>query len=90
MVTEEGKIKLIDFGFAIKNDSLISNVRVGTPRYMSPDVLNRKYSPPDDIWALGVTMYHLLTAEFPFDADSMEGLIMQVNKGKFKMPNSLS
>ena len=73
MITEEGKIKLVDFGFACEGGGS-GNVRVGTPRYMSPDVLNRKYSPADDIWALGVSMFHLFTAEFPFDADSMEGL----------------
>ena len=90
MVTEDDKIKLIDFGFAIEDIKQKNNLRVGTPRYMSPEVLDRKYSAPGDIWALGVTMYFLLTAEFPFNAQTMDGLIQQVKSGKFSMPKQLS
>lgn len=45
---------------------------VGTRRYMSPEHLSgglrrkRGYGAPADVWALGVTLYVLLTGEFPF------------------------
>jgi calcium-dependent protein kinase len=53
--------KLADFGFAqcvdnFKNDMLESTV--GTPMYMSPQVLERgRYSSKTDIWSLGMIFY---------------------------------
>ena len=89
MVTDDNKIKLIDFGFAMQDKSY-SDILVGTPRFMSPEVFQKKYSPAVDIWALGVSMFYLFTANFPFDADSMEKLSLQIKKGKFNMPKDIS
>lgn len=46
---------------------------VGTRRYMSPEVCGkvgarRTYGAPADVWALGVTLFVLLTARYPFTA----------------------
>ena len=65
---------IIDFGFAIynKNQNNIENQIesiCGTPRYMAPEIYNKKYfGSKVDIWALGVIFYRLLTGFFPFKA----------------------
>src|SRR5262249_8434454 len=53
---------------------------MGTPAYMSPEQI--RCSPGldarADVWALGTTLYELLTAEMPFEAPSVSALIVSV------------
>ena len=71
--------KLIDFGSTVGVDELVAKenmmtllessiVAVGTPPYMSPEMFKEPEtaSYPTDIWSLGVTMFELVTAHFPF------------------------
>ena len=40
---------------------------VGTPYYISPEMLNNKIAGPfTDIWALGVIVCHMITGKNPF------------------------
>lgn len=62
-------VKLIDFGFAKfcrnKTQEQLSQV-LGTPYYMSPEVLRGKYDKRCDLWAIGVLSYVLLSGRQPF------------------------
>jgi serine/threonine protein kinase len=55
----KGKCTLIDFGFACEfNDKLKMKESVGTPSYMSPELLQHQtYNEMSDIWSLGITLY---------------------------------
>ena len=55
---------------------------VGTPYYMSPEVLlDDPYSPVCDIWSLGCVLYELCTLEPPFRAKSHLQLQAKIKRG---------
>jgi serine/threonine protein kinase len=67
-------IKLIDVGFCVdmENDSCEKNIQ--TCYYQSPEILLKlKYNEKCDLWALGCTIYELLTGCILFDADDYNG-----------------
>jgi serine/threonine-protein kinase len=72
MVTDEGVVKVTDFGIAkIQNSTGLTQMstRVGSSPYMSPEqILGRPVDARTDIYAMGVTLYELLCGRPPFQA----------------------
>ena len=68
LISRTGAAKVADFGLSrllASEDLAVS--RVGTYWYMSPEILSREgASFTSDIWALGVTLYELVTGQLPF------------------------
>lgn len=58
-------MKIIDWGCSKKYASEKEQMHdvVGTPFYIAPEVLSRKYNYKCDIWSLGVILYQLLCGE---------------------------
>lgn len=56
-----GQLKISDFGFARaldNGDSTILKSIVGTPLYMSPQILNHQpYTQKSDLWSVGLIYY---------------------------------
>lgn len=69
--TKDELVKLIDFGIAKQPLDPAADIQkttslVGTPYYLSPNALENKPDPKtDDIYALGMIAYQMLTAQFP-------------------------
>ena len=83
-LTQDGKIKIGDFGIskAMDRTVLASKSFVGTPFYLSPEMVEGKpYSTKADIWALGVILYHMTSLKLPFDANSLPVLALKILKG---------
>jgi serine/threonine protein kinase len=62
-------LKLIDFGLTLPERRAFRQPgnRTGTPMYMAPEIVKRRWTDPRvDIFALGVTAYHLCTYELPW------------------------
>ena len=72
MVDDEDRIKLIDFGIAMKEDArritfVDMSATLGTPDYISPEqVKGQRGDQRSDIYSLGVMLYEMLTGEPPF------------------------
>ncbi len=67
LMTENGVAKISDFGLARKETDDTSKVISGSPAYMSPEQFaNKSLDCRSDIYALGITLFELLTGKLPF------------------------
>lgn len=72
MVDSEDRVKIIDFGIAMKEDArrlTFVNVfsTLGTPDYISPEqVSGHRGDQRSDIYSLGIMFYEMLTGKVPF------------------------
>jgi len=66
LVTEQGDIKLADFGVSEKLEKIVGEV-AGTPLWMAPEVAKRGevYNHKADIWSLGITLIEIVDGEPP-------------------------
>ncbi|KAK9190441.1 hypothetical protein WN943_019046 [Citrus x changshan-huyou] len=79
---EDSLLKTIDFGLSVffKPGEKFSDV-VGSPYYVAPEVLRKRYGPEADVWSVGVILYILLSGVPPFWAESEQGIFEQVLHG---------
>ncbi len=75
MIDNSGKVVLIDFGVSKQYDEVAnentSTLMGSTPGYAPPEQMSRsvgRFTPATDIYALGATLYKLLTGITPVDA----------------------
>ena len=86
LLTEEGHIKLTDFGLSKESlyddaDGSKSYSFCGTVEYMAPEIVNRRgHGPASDWWSFGVLMYEMLTGTLPFHGSSRKETMMQIMK----------
>ncbi|MBI3893110.1 MAG: serine/threonine protein kinase [Candidatus Wallbacteria bacterium] len=75
-----GRIVLIDFGLvhADKSTALTrTGALMGTPAYMAPEqVCGEPISFATDIYALGVTLYEMVTGALPFEGEDLIGQVL--------------
>ncbi len=87
LLAGEGAVKLSDLGFAsrIGKDALgaTGGYTFGTPQYIAPEQarMDSRLDARADLYALGATLFHLLTGAPPFPgASAEEALRFQVTK----------
>ena len=78
MREKAGRIVLMDFGAGQDVSQLagVGRARIaGTPLYMAPEVLAGEVpSATSDVYSVGVLLYHLVTGEYPLEAQTLDGI----------------
>lgn len=78
LFTRDGRVKLTDFGLSRKLVKKSNLTVVGTPYYISPEMIQGKYSSQCDVWSLGVALYFARTGLLPFDGEDLDGLFNNI------------
>jgi len=80
----------VDFGLARKTDAEAEGTEFtrGTPYYVAPEKIKRE---PEtflsDMYSLGATLYHAITGHVPFDAPTVEEVVMAQVQTPLTPPN---
>jgi len=82
MVLKDYQIKILDMGIsATLNDKNKNPKKCGTPAFMAPEQINQielgKYT---DIFALGITLFNLITGKLPFTGSSHTEIFEEICK----------
>src|SRR5262249_48255515 len=82
MLTDEGRVKITDFGVAKLAKSSLSTVPgslLGTIAYMSPEqALGSDVDERSDVFSFGVVLFELITGRLPFEAANDAALLTKV------------
>src|SRR5579862_1963752 len=80
LVTEDGKVKLSDFGIArFATQVSGSGKMLGTPAYLSPEqILGEPQNTRSDLFSLGIVLYQMVTGLAPFDGSSVSAVCAQI------------
>jgi len=91
MVTDDDKIKLIDFGICKQMNNLttsdknltVANTFIGKPEYASPELCLgdiKHHNQTTDIYSAGVLLYQLITGHVPFEGTRYQIVERQVKE----------
>ena len=81
---KDNRLKVIDFGLSQSIDKL--KTKVGTAYYVSPEILEGKYTELCDIWSAGVILYILLSGDPPFNGPSDAAIYKKISERIFNFP----
>ncbi|EGR34699.1 protein kinase domain protein [Ichthyophthirius multifiliis] len=83
--SDNSDIKIIDFGLSSKCDEKDLNIVVGTPLYVSPNIIQGKYDRQCDNWSLGVILYILLVGYPPFNGDNKNEIFQKIQQVDYSL-----
>ena len=95
LLTFDETVKISDFGVAeeismfVADDSLTSSS--GSPAFQPPEVALGYpcfSGVKVDIWAAGVTLYHMISGRYPFDGENIYALMEAIGKCEYQIPDT--
>lgn len=94
MLTRQGELVLMDFGVARPagvSFHTVDGAVVGTIQYMSPELMaGKQLDFRTDIYALGATIYEVLTSINPFPEQNFSRLVNLKQKNKYRNLNEFA
>jgi len=91
-VSDYATLKLSDFGFSKRwdpeEDPWGLSGAAGSDPYMAPEVISGCYTEKCDMWSLGVTVYLLLSGEFPFHGATKSQISGKIMACDYNFPNA--
>mmetsp|Transcript_24255 Transcript_24255/g.46474 ORF Transcript_24255/g.46474 Transcript_24255/m.46474 type:complete len:394 (-) Transcript_24255:187-1368(-) len=86
---KDSPIKIIDFGLARKyaGNRPMTTI-VGTPYYIAPEVLRKKYDKSCDLWSIGVIAYVMLLGYPPFNGNNNKEVHDSILRGRCRFPSA--
>jgi serine/threonine protein kinase len=79
MVTQDGRVKILDFGIAGVLDSVdVTQTQsiVGSPKYMAPEqIQGHRLDVRTDLYALGAIFYFMLTGREAFTGETVQAIL---------------
>ncbi|KAM0675514.1 hypothetical protein GVAV_000880 [Gurleya vavrai] len=71
LIGADNKLKIADFGWAVRNIDRRRYTYCGTQEYLAPEMVNEKrHDNSIDLWCLGILCYEFLTGKTPFEESS--------------------
>ena len=95
LIDAHGNVKIADFGVSFMMDIKMNdelNTVVGSQYFLAPEVCSkRKFKgKPNDIWAVGVTLYYMITNKLPFNGNDIGELHKSILESQEKYPDTVS
>ena len=81
IITDDGEVKIVDFGLAKLDEGKLTQSlsTKGTIAYMSPAAIrDLPIDHREDIWALGILLFEMLTGELPFEGSYAEPMMYSI------------
>lgn len=90
MICKDMSVKVLDMGISAKISGKRNNPKVcGTPAFMPPEQFEKKpLGRYTDIFALGVTLYSMLTANLPFTGTTHTEIWENIKYGRYPSPET--
>ncbi len=95
MLTEDGTLKITDFGLAkaARSDTQLTATGevLGSPGYISPEqAQGGELDARSDIYSLGATFYQLVTGKLPFDAPTAVAMVIKHINEPLRSPRAVN
>jgi eukaryotic-like serine/threonine-protein kinase len=95
MLTEDGVVKITDFGLAkaARSETKLTATGevLGSPGYISPEQAQGvALDARSDIYSLGATFYHLVTGRLPFEAPTPVAMIIKHMNEPLRSPRAVN
>jgi predicted Ser/Thr protein kinase len=95
MLTEDGVVKITDFGLAkaARSETQLTATGevLGSPGYISPEqAQGADLDARSDIYSLGATFYHLVTGKLPFEAPTPVAMIVKHMSEPLRSPRAVN
>ncbi|MBW7860692.1 MAG: serine/threonine protein kinase [Rhodocyclaceae bacterium] len=93
MLARSGTVKIMDFGIALASDAgrTMADAVLGSPKYMAPEQIGGGQADArTDVFALGVTLYEMLTGKDAFGGETIPEVMHKVLHAMPPAPASLN